>query len=182
MSRRPIPPPAAAAARAASVASSMPITLHPTLYSVPVDVLEEGWGRSLQLEAGQPQQLLRVNGTPAFVTLTATGIEWVPICKLTAAAPAATEAVPFSEVLSVQCPPRRAPGPLAACMPCLPARPRTHTCEVLTFQRSSRRRCEWEPRRVVLAAAGEEAARDWCAACSAALQLSTQRGSAVRPK
>lgn len=64
------------------------------------------------------------------------------------------------------------------CLPCL--RARLHCCEVLTFCRSPRRRCEWLPRRLVLEAPAEEAVQDWAAAISAGIDAA--RSASARPK
>lgn len=67
--------------------------------------------------------------------------------------------------------------PLAAsCLPCLGAR--QHRFEVLTFRRSSRRRCEWSPCKMVMEAGDEEAVQDWVSAIAAGIEAA----AAGRPK
>jgi hypothetical protein len=61
-------------------------------------------------------------------------------------------------------------------LPCL--RVRLHRLEIFTFRRSSQRRCEWAPRRLVLKAPDDEAMQDWAAAVSRGIEAT----AAGRPK
>ena len=154
------PPPSTSAAAAAATAAG---TSSSRRRARGADPLPPPPGEpSLQSEA------LLVDGAPARVKLSGSGLEWVCAaqergCCLPAEAPRPPQWLPISEVLSL----RALPPRLAGAQRC--GRVKLHRLALLTFQRRAERRCEWAPRRLVLESPDHDALRDWAAAIAAGL-------------
>lgn len=113
------------------------------------------------------EQLLTVEGRPALVRLTASGLQWSAAGR---GEPAAAQSLPFSEVLSAwQLEPGAAEG-----------KQRLHRLAVYTFTRDARRRCEWHPRRLVLASPDQDVVRRLCEDIRAG--VATSPGAQQRPQ